>query len=61
MRPCGQVEPQRAAALAWAARFETLEDVVRRGLPIVDLIAQDEYTQDVVTESGGLYLVFDST
>lgn len=44
------------------ARLQTLEDVVRRpDLTIVEVIAQDEYTQDVVVARAGRFLVFDTT
>jgi hypothetical protein len=61
LRTCGEVSDQRAAPLAWVARLDTLEDVLRRGLSIVDVVVQDEYTHDVVTTVGELYVVFDST
>lgn len=49
--------------------MHTLEDVVRWGLgsapikPIVEVVAQDEYTHDVVVEviRGRCYAVFDTT
>jgi hypothetical protein len=53
----GEVAP----ALAWVLRLETLEEVLRRGLELVDVIVQDEYTHDVVTRSGEAYVVFDTT
>jgi hypothetical protein len=61
LRSCGEIPPQRAAALAWVAQLDTLEDVIRGGLSIADVIVQDEYTHDVVASDGELYLVFDST
>jgi len=61
LRTCGEVSPQRAAPLAWVAQLETLEDVLRRGLSIVDVVVQDEYTHDIVTRFGEVYVVFDST
>ena len=61
LRVCGEVPAQRAAPLAWVAQLETLEDVLRRGLSIEDVVVQDEYTHDIVTSSGELYIVFDST
>jgi hypothetical protein len=61
LRTCGEVSPQLAAPLAWVAQLDTLEDVLRRGLTITDVIVQDEYTHDIVTSVGELYLVFDST
>ena len=41
--------------------YETLEDVVRAGLDIVDIVVQDEYTHDVIARRGAEYLVFDTT
>ena len=61
LRTCGDVSPQRVAPLAWVAQLETLEDVPHRGLAIVEVVVQDEYTHDVVAHTGELYLVFDST
>ena len=61
LRTCGDVSPQRVAPLAWVAQLETLEDVLRRGLAIADVVVQDEYTHDIVAHAGELYLVFDST
>jgi hypothetical protein len=61
LRTCGGVSSQQVAPLAWVAQLETLEDVLRRGLPIVDVVVQDEYTHDVVTIAGELHVVFDST
>jgi hypothetical protein len=61
LRACGEVPDQRVAPLAWAAQLETLEDVLHRGLSIADVVVQDEYTHDIVTSVGELYLVFDST
>ena len=61
LRTCGDLSPQRVAPLAWVAQLETLEDVLRRGLAIADVVVQDEYTHDIVAHAGELFLVFDST
>lgn len=61
LRVCGEVSAQRAAPLAWVAQLDTLEEVLRRGLTITDVVVQDEYTHDIVASTGELYLVFDST
>ena len=54
--------PERAPAVAVAAQAETLEDVLAAGLPILDVIVQDEYTHDVVARGpGATYLCFDTT
>ncbi len=57
-----------AAILEAAARLRTLDEVVRWGaaerpaLRVVDVVAQDEYTHDVVLGgTGGGFLVFDTT
>ena len=44
------------------APFETLEDVVRwGGAAIVDIVAQDEYTHDVIAAAGAGFVIFDTT
>ncbi len=51
-----------AHEVALAARLDTLEDVVRTGWELVDVIVQDEYTHDVIVRGpDGGYLVFDTT
>ena len=50
------------ARVAGVSRFVTLEDVV--AWPpgtLVDVIAQDEYTHDVVVRAHELYVCFDTT
>ena len=42
-------------------RFESLEDVLRAGIEILDVIVQDEYTHDVIARDTRGYLVFDTT
>jgi len=42
-------------------RFQTLEDVIRAGVDIVEVIVQDEYTHDVVARGPDGFLVFDTT
>ena len=41
--------------------IETLEDVLALGLPIVEVIVQDEYTHDVVTRAPDGWRVYDTT
>ena len=41
--------------------IETLEDVLRLGHPIVEVIVQDEYTHDVVTRAPDGWRVYDTT
>jgi hypothetical protein len=52
---------ESSASLAWISKLETLEDVLRRGLSILDVVVQDEYTHDIVTRVGERYVVFDAT
>ncbi|MBX3155836.1 MAG: hypothetical protein KF773_07545 [Deltaproteobacteria bacterium] len=44
-------------------KLETLEDVLRAGYDIVDVVVQDEYCHDVVATRAGQpgYTVFDTT
>ncbi len=51
----------RVGDLAWAGLLDTLEDVLHRGLHVVDVVVQDEYTHDVITSHGDAFLVFDTT
>jgi hypothetical protein len=50
---------------ALASRFRSLEEVMRwsfaEGLPLVDVVTQDEYTHDVVLGAAPHWLVFDTT
>ena len=48
------------ATLAPAANLDTLEQILRWGAAIVEVIVQDEYTHDVVC-SGSAFLLFDKT
>ncbi len=66
----GNVPPAHAAALTAltaltaAARLVTLEDVLRWGADVIDVIVQDEYTHDVVARAPKAppgFLVFDTT
>jgi hypothetical protein len=41
--------------------FETLEDVIRAGLDVVEVVTQDEYTHDVIVAKDDKFLVFDTT
>ncbi len=55
----GEAIPDEREAVS---RLHTLEDVVRRpDFTIVEIVAQDEYTQDVVVVRAGRFLVFDTT
>jgi len=51
-----------AAAVPLAGRLDTLEDVVRSGWDLIDIIVQDEFTHDVIVRGPeGAYVVFDTT
>jgi hypothetical protein len=61
-------DPQKDAIYAAASQHKTLEEVVRWGLAakpprlIQSVVAQDEYTQDVILQAAdGVYLVYDTT
>ena len=51
--------------LAAARHLRTLEEATRwafaRGLELVEIVTQDEYTHDVVFSAGAHWLVFDTT
>jgi hypothetical protein len=62
LRAVGEVSEKTCAGLAAATRLDTLEDVLRWGADVLDVIVQDEYTHDVVTrDPTGVILVFDTT
>ena len=44
-----------------AAKLDTLEDVLRWGAHVVEVVVQDEYTHDVIAQHAGGFLVFDTT
>ena len=60
VRVVGDVPFSVVATLAAAETLETLEQVLRWGAAIVEVIVQDEYTHDVVC-GGPAFLVFDTT
>ena len=60
LRVVGDVDPALVARLEPVATLETLEQVLRWGGEIVDVIVQDEYTHDVVVCEIA-FLVFDTT
>lgn len=48
----------------WAERVKRhriLEDVVRDGLEVVDVVVQDEFTHDILVNLGDVWLVYDCT
>jgi hypothetical protein len=61
-RIVGTVAAAARAAVARAAAFSTLEDVVAWPAgTLVDVIAQDELTHDVVVRAADVYVCFDTT
>ena len=51
-----------APAIALAGKLDTLEDVLRTGWDLLDVIVQDEYTHDVIVRGPQAgYIVFDTT
>jgi hypothetical protein len=60
LRVVGNVAAELAAKLVAATKLETLEDVLRWGGDVADVIVQDEYTHDVVLRAPA-FLVFDTT
>ena len=61
LRPVGEVGGEAMAACAPAARLETLEEVLRWGAHVPEVVVQDEYMHDVIVEHAGVILVFDTT
>ena len=61
LRQIGDVAPEIVASLRYAERLDTLEDVLHRGIAVVEIIVQDEYTHDVVCRAGEVFVVFDTT
>lgn len=63
LRVVGNVAPAHADALTSATRLRTLEELLRWGGDVIDVIVQDEYTHDVVArgKASPAFLVFDTT
>ena len=61
LRVVGAVGPRTITQLAYATRLDTLEEVLHRGLELLDVIVQDEYTHDVVCRAPEGFVVFDTT
>lgn len=68
LRPVGGIAEEAVASAAAAAGLDTLEDVLRFGFArrpawqLAEVIAQDEFTHDVVIEDpASAFLVFDTT
>lgn len=49
------------APLAYVILLDTLEEVLHRGLEVLDVIVQDEYTHDVVCRTREVFVIFDTT
>jgi len=61
-RAVGSVSPEIVDRLGSVCGLDTLEDVLRWGGDVVDVIVQDEYTHDVVVRGPTPgFLVFDTT
>jgi len=61
LRIVGEVSGDLVAPLAHLTRLDTLEDVLHRGLEVLDVIVQDEYTHDVVCRTRDVFVIFDTT
>jgi len=61
LRPVGSVAPEARARVAHAACAVSLEDVLRAGFEIVEVVVQDEFTHDVITRANETFVVFDTT
>lgn len=61
LRPVGELRSEVLAGVAHAGRLDTLEEVLRAGFDVLDVVVQDEYTHDVVTRAHGVFVVFDTT
>jgi hypothetical protein len=60
LRVIGDVSEELVARLSPVTRLETLEDVLRWGGDVVEIVVQDEYTHDVILGAPA-HLVFDTT
>lgn len=65
LRSVGTVAAAHATALASASRLHTLEDVLRWGGDVIEVVVQDEFTHDVIVRGprsdASVFLVFDTT
>jgi hypothetical protein len=62
LRVVGSVPADQVERLAAAGRLASLEDLVRVGFDVVDVIVQDEYTHDVIARGREpAFLCFDTT
>lgn len=66
LRHVSEIAPERAALVAHASQFATLEEILAYGLArrwdVAEVVVQDEYTHDVIIATPhALTLVFDTT
>lgn len=61
VRAVGELGSELLAGVAHAARLQTLEEVLRAGFDVLEVVVQDEYTHDVITRARGVFVVFDTT
>ena len=62
LRIIGEVASEARAKHAAATKLDTLEDILRWGAHVVDVVVQDEYTHDVIARGhADGFLVFDTT
>ncbi len=62
VRPVGDITSEILAKHEPAAKLDTLEDILRWGGHVLEVVVQDEYNHDVVAlgHAAG-FLVFDTT
>jgi hypothetical protein len=61
LRVVGDPGSEVLAGIAHATRLDTLEEVLRAGFHVLEVVVQDEYTHDVVTRVRDMIVVFDTT
>lgn len=63
LRVVGAIVPEEVTRLDAATRLDTLEEILRWGGHVLDVVVQDEYNHDVVVSKAPAmaFLVFDTT
>ena len=63
MREIRSVGDADTSPFGSAVTLDTLEDVLRWGADVLEVVVQDEYTHDVICERRGTpgYVIFDTT
>jgi hypothetical protein len=61
LRAVGDIARADLAKHAAATTLDTLEDVLRWGAHVLEVIVQDEYNHDVIATHADGFLVFDTT